>query len=137
MRIRHHVWLALACAALFGLRAPLCLAACIDAAAASEAVAESAAPPPCHGGMADDTPSSPDPDRAPAHECGCDEFKWVVASHGTTEASKPGGTLVLEPPPVHLASFTFLAPRSSVPRVPAPQDLPPPDVLLLKTTLLI
>lgn len=119
-----HAWLPIVLAALFGLRLPLCVAACV-AAAPPGAVAVEA---PCHGG------DEPAPRPAPAeHECECDGLQLWVAKQDAQLASLPG---------LSAALATSLAPSAGLERV-APSGtrpahaLPPPDLLLRNATLLL
>jgi len=119
--------------ALFGLRAPLCLLACLETGAAGpvaaiELPAEEAAP--CHGAGA--PPASEDEPRSD-HECGCDGFQLALTK---LDSSKLGSLGAEAPAPLRVA---FLAPAIEIPpaRLLRRHALPPPDILLLKSTLLL
>jgi len=123
-------WLSPTLVALLGFLQPVCALACVagDAPAATP-VAEQAAHP-CH-----ESEPAPASDPAPAsHEtCGCDAAQKLVrptldASAGTTTAAlaAPFVVSVAGPPaPMEVA------------RIALQTDLPPPDLLLRKSTLLI
>jgi hypothetical protein len=118
-----HAWLPIVLAALFGLRAPLCIAACGAAAAPSAAAAEA----PCHG---EEPTSTPEP--AP-HECECGSVQLLVAPQDAewavpALASATIGAGFLPPP-----SLARAAPRLDRPA----HALPPPDLLLHHATLLL
>ncbi|MDJ0788092.1 MAG: hypothetical protein QNK05_14880 [Myxococcota bacterium] len=112
-------------AALLGLTAPLCLAACAEAAPKAHASA-----PPCHG----DVPASPVEDAPDSHRCDCDSLRFVLGKIDTSESGVAfevaAGVWTPLPMPGH--GIRFGTPRSF-----GTEDLPPPDILLLKQTLLL
>ena len=126
--------LVLSFAALFGLTGPLCVFACIEGSSGEPVAASpqhSGEAPPCHGSAPVSSPEAPAGD----HECGCDDLRVVLTK---AESSKATGSLAV----VVQAPLQFSFPVR--PAVPAPArhwkrqaGLPPPDVLLLKSTLLI
>jgi hypothetical protein len=117
--------------ALFGLRAPLCLLACLEIGASGAVVASAPAEPgpPCHG----NDPATSEEEPVDGHECGCDEFQLVLTK---LDSSKSGGLEAEAPTPLRVA---FLVPPFEIPTAPlrSRQALPPPDILLLKSTLLL
>ena len=125
--LARHIWRVASVAALVGLQAPLCALACLEGQPAEPTLAQHSQAP-CHeqDRVPDDTPSSDD-------GCGCEiareaflpasEASWSVL---TLVFAVPHGVLV---PPDAEARWK--------PAVPEASDLPPPDILLLKSTLLI
>jgi len=114
-------------AALFGLGAPLCAFACGASAtvAASAAPAEESAP--CHGSA----PTSPAERES---GCDCDGLRVIVTkSEARAATAAPLAISVPVAPPAYA-----LHPQRSHARVwKKPQRLPPRDLLLLKSTLLL
>ena len=116
-------------ATLFGLLAPPCALACL-ASLEEESSAAQLAESPCHEQNTDSTPSE-----APSsHEdCGC-EFDYEMLLPGSAAPSNVGTLVVISPSaprqPLHASTHWALA-------VPKDTDLPAPDILLLKSTLLI
>jgi hypothetical protein len=123
-----HVWRVASVAALVGLQAPLCVLACGEGQVAQAAVAERSQAP-CHE-------EGPAPDDAPISDgaCGCETAREAFLP--LSEASWSVPTLV-----VFAATHGARVPPISATRwkaaVPEASDLPPPDLLLLKATLLI
>ena len=121
-----------AVAALFVLQAPLCALACLPSSSAMPmADTASSDSSPCH----EEPASSPSEPPSPGHDdCGCsgESFEAVLASPDT---SFTGTSIVaVVPATLTLAGYAggnrpFLQPGET--------DLPPPDILLLKSTLLI
>jgi hypothetical protein len=118
-------------AILFGLQAPLCALACIDSSAdASPASVADASEHPCH----EESSDSPQPG-APSHEdCGC-ELAYEAVLPGAQDTGSTTPTWALAPPSMH--SRVADIPRYVPLLVTKLTDLPPPDFLLLKSTLLI
>lgn len=122
-----HIWRVASVAALAGLQAPLCALACLEGQVAEAAVAQRSEAP-CH---------EPDraPDGAPTSDggCGCETAREAFLP--LSEASWSVPTLV------SAATRGVRVPPDSPtrwrPAVPEATDLPPPDILLLKSTLLI
>ena len=124
--MKRHTWLIATVVALFGLQAPICALACLQGPTAD--LTEASSTPPCH----ERGPESP-PSQAPDADRNCCAF----ASGATVfDASVP----------------VVIAPLAVTPRIalwrPASQaavvhvdtmraSLPPPDILLLKSTLII
>ena len=121
-------------AALFGLGAPLCLVACLEGGPAAPVAAsahDTEQSPPCHGGA----PASPAEAPGSEHECDCASFP-VLLTKG--ESTSFNGALHVAAPAPLLVAFRVPSSESSAPRLWERQrDLPPPDVLLLKSTLLV
>ena len=135
--------------ALFGLQMPLCALACMQGSDA-ESVAAQQAEPPCHAQnshaqnshaqtshaqKSDEQSSDASPPKAPCSEedCGC-AFAYEallpiadgISSHGSL-------VVVLLGTPGQVFDSSVRRPSA----VPTRSDLPPPDILLLKSTLLI
>lgn len=122
-------WLILSVAALFGLQGPLCALACVEQAATPTAMAAEHAP--CHG----DQPTPPADPGSTDHECKCDHFQLVLSN---ADAHKVVD--LVKAPALELAIATIHTPTYA-PSVTALSErhrrLPPPDILLLKSSLLI
>ena len=131
--VKRRNWLIATLAALFVLQTPLCALACLPNAAADEASAEAH-----HGSSCHEEAPSPRPSSEPrdAHgDCGCgDSYTAVLASADQTfsnvQTSPVIATKELEVPLNAIFSRTIEVRLSEA-------DLPPPDILLLKSTLLI
>ena len=127
--LRRRVWLIATVAALFGLQAPLCALACLDNPFDLLPVASESGDHPCHQ-------ESPDPEPASGDSHGdCCQLAYQAIFPGSVDTASAGLSLAEAPPSTvrllgqadcHLASV-----------VPEFTDLPPPDILLLKSTLLI
>jgi hypothetical protein len=143
-KVKRRNWLIAILAALFVLQAPLCVLACLTNATQDESTAEAlhASPPPCHE-QAPHTQaphtqaptSAPDKPADTHNDCGCeDSFTAVLASADKTftnvQTSQVIATKALEDP-------VGAALRSTIDVRLSEADLPPPDILLLKSTLLI
>jgi hypothetical protein len=136
-RARRETWLAAIFTALFVLQAPLCAAACLGAADATSGGAAEAPTSPASGmehGCHDASPA-PDPADPPsAHEdCGCDlGANALVSQANDLPTASPSACLPF--------SFDTLPcdgrPLRDLTIVGA-IDLPPPDILLLHSILII
>lgn len=131
--MKRHKWLIAAFTALFVLQAPLCVLACLpsaDAATAVDAAHQSNSP--CH----ESTPASSPAEPSSSHDdCGCEDSYTAVLASADLATPNLVPTAVI--PPLNSAdqlrvNLVWLA-RSN----PNETDLPPPDVLLLKSTLII
>ncbi|GEM_PF-2240741 len=138
-KVKRRNWLIATLAALFVLQTPLCVLACLTNAAQDESTAETlhASPPPCHEQAPHtQTPTSaPDKPADTHNDCGCeDSFTAVLASADKTfanvQTSQAIATKALEDPVGAVLRSTIDVRLSEA-------DLPPPDILLLKSTLLI
>jgi hypothetical protein len=138
-KVKRRNWLIATLAALFVLQDPLCVLACLTNAAQDESTAETlhASPPPCHEQAPHTQTPTPAPNKpADTHnDCGCeDSFTAVLASSDKTfpnvQTSQVIATKALEDP----VGAVF---RSTIDVRLSEADLPPPDILLLKSTLLI
>ncbi len=129
--VKRRIWLTATTAALFTLQAPLCALACLESPETVSASASHHGAQPCHDDGAEPAPA----DRPRSHEhCGCAlviEARVVETSSCSTVSaaasitspkvfSQPGGAIV-----------------RWAPSVPSSTDLPPPDLLLLKSSLII
>jgi hypothetical protein len=116
--------------ALFGLQAPLCALACLELPAASP-IAAHGAEPPCH-----EQSSEPSRSDAPAHaDCGCERAQDALLTGGGFEASSGAAPFG----PVASRACLRLPDAARLVALPVPKatDLPPPDILLLESKLLI
>ena len=138
-KVKRRNWLIAILAALFVLQAPLCVLACLTNATQDESTAEAlhASPPPCHEQAPHTQTPTPAPNKpADTHnDCGCeDSFTAVLASADKTftnvQTSQVIATKALEDPVGAVLRSTIDVRLSEA-------DLPPPDILLLKSTLLI
>jgi hypothetical protein len=134
-QMRRQGWLILTLAALFGLRAPLCMVACLE----TETVAPLAGTmqhPAEHASCHDAAPEPTEAPPASEHACDCDEIEQVVAK---SDSRRAVGIQPMPAAPLPLLSQVFRVGAE----VPAPllakrhQALPPADILLLKATLLL
>ena len=132
--MKRHAWLIVAFAALFGLRAPICAWACLAAdspapLAAAEHPAQSQSP--CHG----TPPAAPADVPASDHQCECDSFQLVLTKGDATKALH---SLEVSAPPLAVLSSSVLLAVEPSPRLwKRDRSLPPPNILLLNSTLLI
>jgi hypothetical protein len=126
--MQRRIWLMATVAALFGLQAPLCAIACLTSAGA-ESTAVHLAEPPCHEQVAQSSP----PAAPPPHDDGCCEFAAEMVLPASAATSSVAALAVVPP----LASQQLHASVRRAPAIPTVGDLPPPDILLLKSTLLI
>ncbi len=134
--VQLHSWTISAFAVLFALQAPVCAVACLSAAndssprvAAPQQPVDSA---PCHGSETDSQPGDP-----PAYpndgDCNCETLEQAVWAKAETAAPP----LLSVPVQVAHASGCSLQPHRLVLTLPGEQQLPPRDLLLLKSTLLV
>ena len=128
------IWLIATVLALFGLQVPLCALACTQGPAA-ESITAHQAEPPCHGQSSQEQSNDSSPSEAPRSEgeCGC-ELAYEAPLLGADSISNYGGVAFLLPgAPGRLLDSSVRGART----VPTSTDLPPPDILLLKSTFLI
>ncbi len=128
-------WLILSVAVLVGTQGPLCAFACLASTGPAEAVIEVShhgpEEAPCHG-TEPVSSRSPDPGQ---HECCCDELRGVLSKgdgHKALTVVEAPGTL---PTLSAVESHPARAPALHLPD--EYRNLPPPDILLLKSTLLL
>jgi len=124
------IWLIATMAALFGLQAPLCAFACVELSAIERDVAEAAMP--CHKQSSE--ARSPG-DTGSKEDCSsCDQATYEALA-SAPELNVPALQLAVAATP------TRAEPVDASPRVAelaaVSTDLPPPDILLLKSTLLV
>jgi hypothetical protein len=132
--MNRYAWIALCLAAFSGLFAPLCSFACSEAGstaiiAVDQGHAED--PAPCHGGNT--TPAEP----SPTHErdCSCNTIQLLLTSSDTQRGplslitAAPFVAVLSVPSQRAFAELSWLTNRRN--------RLPQPDILLLKSTLLI
>ncbi|MFP6654277.1 MAG: hypothetical protein VCB25_01535 [Myxococcota bacterium] len=132
--MKRRFWLSLTVTVLFGIGAPLCALACVDVTAGSEVVAQadrnSGSPAPCHGSS-----SSQSPAEAPEshQDCGCDfSIDGLLPDAASAAAFSVVGWTHSQP----VAEIVVASKRAAMNRHFEP-DMPVPDILLRKSTLLI
>jgi hypothetical protein len=130
--VKRRNWLIATATALFVLQGPFCAIACLPSFAPDAQVAETHHESSCHGQAPSSKPSEP----ADSHDdCGCENsYTAILASPDQTFSSVQ--ELVVLPP--HFLGAPREAVVSRTTKIwPSETDLPPPNVLLLKSTLLI
>ena len=162
--MKRRIWLILTVAILFGIEAPLCALACVDAGnsqfttldastgstpsaghadpirritrdtqsnQSNEANQGHRSQAPCHGSQ-----SAPASNDAPGshQDCGCD---FAVEGLVSDSPSGMNHSLVGWTPMTHTASDVVFAADRQVAKAISQSNLPSPDILLLKSTLLI
>ena len=136
--VKRRIWLMATVLALFVLTEPLCALACLPgsepppmagmaAADHADSHCQNQAPAPSHR-----TPS--DPTRS--HEdCGCEDAYAAVPASPPDGASNGGAAAIVVP---SQRSETFATRAGWLPPAPLEAtDLPPPDILLRKSTLIL
>ena len=131
--MKHRAWLTLSLAASFGLSTPLCTYACLTQASETQ---PTASPHASHGShpFAEEHSNVPRDQRPFGHECDCDELARALLAKGETPKPAPSfdWTVPVASPrlaPPRIAKLSFAKPEEA--------SLPRPDILLLKSTLLI
>jgi len=130
--VKRRIWLVVAVAALFSLQAPLCALACLTGGDAQTTVAAGHDDAPCH----EPAPTSPAPEpESSRDDCGCEDAYAALTPAPDAQPSSLAPPAALPPS----ASAEQLAARVGWPAasVLAATDLPPPDILLLNSTLLL
>jgi len=124
--VRRHIWLIATATAFFVLQAPLCVLACVESPTAEATAAEHS----CHDF---DESSNSSPEEVPrSHEgCGCELAPEAFVSQ-TSDSNIAWEHLHLSPA---LLWELNAAREGWAPAVTPNTDLPPPDILLLKSTL--
>ena len=131
--MKRRTWLILSLAAYFGLSTPLCTYACLFQASETQTTAS---PHGSHGShpFTEEHSNAPRDDLPFDHECDCDELARALLAKGETPKPTPSfawAVPVTSPhlAPPRIAKLSFAKPEEA--------SLPPPDILLLKSTLLI
>jgi len=133
--MKRHQLLIATLAALFAFQAPLCALACLPSAPSELPMdASEHAGMPCHDSAPGSTSDVP---AEHSDECGCgDSLRALIPS-----ADQTASQLSAEDHEPERAARPTLAlsaaARRNAPLPPSETDLPPPDILLLKATLLI
>lgn len=133
--LRRRIWLIATVTAFFVLQAPLCALACfesLDVTGASADAAPISASPSCHDEQSPDSSASGEP--SSPLDCGCDFALQVVISHASDLDITQAPVFAISP---RSQKLVFAAAVSELPAVFYGSDLPPPDILLLKSTLLL
>ncbi len=135
--MKRHGWLILSLVALFGLRAPLCVYACVavgaqPATASTPPLSEAYAS--CHGdGRDGDAGAGPDAPAPTHHECDCGRVQMLVAK---SQAKQAAGLSKMHAPSVAAAAVVLpAAHRRPIRAWKRFERLPPPDLLALNSTL--
>ena len=127
-RVRRYIWLIATVAALFVLQAPLCALACSESA---EANPSTLAEKSCHEEGSDSSPAG----QSNSHEdCECNFAAGGLVSQPIASISPTSVEIGISPSP--LPELTYSNPGQEL-LVAQNTDLPPPDILLLKSTLII
>ena len=130
-------WLSFSVVVLFGAQAPLCASACLEQAAIGDSTLAGELPTPerspCH-----ESPPAPSGRGAPVsgeHECNCDRLQLVVPKAGGPGAVPPTQAPAASGAGVSVRAPVFLPRGQSLPD--HLRGLPPPDILQLKSSLLL
>jgi hypothetical protein len=129
--MKRWVWITASLAALFGLQGALCALACLEGPAVALASHPAGAQMPCHGGPSQPSPEPVQQESEPS--CGCGASLVALSEAG--EAI--GGGLLAASLPARVVLVRMTAPVATNLHAPAPERLPPPDTLLLKSTLIV
>ena len=118
-------------AALLTLQAPLCALACLDTTETASATASNGGMPPCHDEGSDRAPA----DSPRSHEdCGCELASEALVVDSNAYSTVAATASIVAP---SVFSPVVSPPIRWVPSIPNNTDLPPPDILLRKSTLII
>lgn len=127
--MKRRTWLIATMTALFALQVPLCALACFDMA---ETGPTATSERPCHEGNPDSSPAS----ESNSHDdCGCKLAPEALVSQ-LSESNTTTASIGIFLSAKQLTELTNSA-RGHTPRVKQDTNLPPPDILLLKSTLII
>jgi hypothetical protein len=126
---RQRVWLIATVAAFFALHAPLCAFACLESPAAAQTAAQEAEHP-CH----EQRPASTPADAPTSHEDGSCALACEALLPSSDTPTNLSALAILPLSAPSAACYSGLVFAQAVPR---DADLPPPDILLLNSTLLI
>ena len=122
--------------AFFMLYAPLCALACLTSADSVDSVNVSSATqsnPPCHAPAPSSSPAEP---AGTPETCDCEEPGGAALLSNTQNTFSNAASVAVVGP--HAPPSILAPPSARVSRGhPEATDLPPPDILLLKSTLLI
>lgn len=125
--MKRHIWLIATVTALFVLQAPLCAFACTESA---EAQMSTPTDRPCHGENSDSSPAG----ESNTHEdCACAFAPETLVSQPIDSNTTMVGIFVY--PALRLEMMD--GGNGQEPLAARNGDLPPPDILLLKSTLII
>jgi hypothetical protein len=124
--MRRRIWFIAIVTAFFVLHAPLCVLACVEGPSPEATAAEHS----CHD---ENSNSSPSEQPSSQSGCGCEPVPEALASQ-TSDSEI--GSLHLHVSPIHIGVLNVAGVRCE-PSVVRNTDLPPPDILLLKSTLIL
>jgi hypothetical protein len=114
------------------LQAPLCVLACLPGEVPETWTAEASHAPPCHGAA----PSSESSEPADSHDdCGCEDSLSAVLSNADPSFSNVQNSAVVQSKALDALVIVVCSSATKFP--PSETDLPPPDILLLKSAFLI
>ena len=127
-RVKPHNWLVATMAALFLLQAPFCALACFGGSEADpSAVAENS----CHEESSDSSPAG----ESSSHEdCGCSFASEALVSQPIDANATTSYEIFVSP--LRQSELTYSRTVQQL-LVAQNADLPPPDILLLKSTFII
>ena len=124
--MKRWVWITASLAALFGLQGSLCAVACL-AGPPSESIAEL----PCHGAAGSQTPGPAESEPEPSCDCGASTV--ALTEDGAAIAT----ILTAGIPSPRVSPVRVFQQLASEVRPNAAERLPPPDILLLNSTLIV
>ena len=124
--MRRRIWLIAIVTAFFVLHAPLCVLACVEGPSPEATATEHS----CHDENSDSSPS----EQPNSHQsCGCEPVPEALASQ-TSNAEI--GSLHLHVSPIHIGELNVARVRCEA-SIVQNTDLPPPDILHLKSPLIL
>lgn len=127
-RMKRHIWLIATVTALFVLQVPFCALACFEPAGADpSAAAESS----CHETSSDSSPAGESNSHA---DCGCDFTTQALISQ-SVDANTTASVEFVVHRTVRIEPINSR--KNQAPQAGQNADLPPPDLLLRKSTLII
>ena len=126
--MKRRIWLIATVAALFGLQVPICALACLTSPTVESVAADNSELPPCHRHSPDSSPAD-----APDSDTGCCDFAFdaIVFDAGSVLNSAFHG----ESP--RTLAWRLTPSIGLTHAISTSADLPPPDILLLTSTLII
>jgi hypothetical protein len=127
--MKRHIWLIATVTALFVLQVPLCAFACFERAEAEpSAIAHSS----CHEESSDSSPAGGSNSQ---EDCGCDFTTQALVSQPADSNTTAMSVEVVASRLLRIEQTDSSTNQAQ--QVEQNADLPPPDILLLKSTLII